>query len=292
MIALLLWGGNSLLDARQLYPVGHIVKIKGEVSILRDWGTRRIPAKAEGTLFDGDVLETGAGAKAYLELKDGSRIVVDEKSRIEIVDYGTIHQHEGAVDYTINPREIDLKIVTDFATIGIRGTTFRVDVTDPMVTLTEGKLAIQSRVGPWTIRRIDPEGTEHHSRGDSFYLLSGQTVRFFDAGILIRPIDTLPREHTADMKPSNPSGQLYHLSIHYQPDDEGYQCSLEVSDPVMEEGEWIDDTAGCHYRTRHAFSCDPTRQHNVKTGSYRENRFLLIPQKAESGAAAHFECTL
>ena len=73
----------SLLSANPaatIRSVGSVVKSKGEVQVSRKWGRRTFQIRKGDLLFDRDRVTTQKDSKAYLHLKDRSRIVVADDS--------------------------------------------------------------------------------------------------------------------------------------------------------------------------------------------------------------------
>lgn len=126
-----------------------IVKIEGQVYIINSEGEQRTPEKKQYLVNSNETVITRKDSKAVIQYEDGVMSVLDEKSSIRVEQSGWLSQLGGKVYYvfrkvfgTGNPK----KIKTKFATIGIRGTTFIVDMNNEnqQVALKEGKLNIES----------------------------------------------------------------------------------------------------------------------------------------------------
>ncbi len=130
-----------------------------------------LPLAAGMALKNGDVVRTGAGARAYLMLAEGSRVKLGEAARFTLYSRsldparyfrGALDIAAGAFRFTTGvlskarKREVAIRVGT--ATIGIRGTDLwgRTDRDGDLVALLEGRIAI-TRGGevtelsqPWT----------------------------------------------------------------------------------------------------------------------------------------------
>jgi len=123
----------------------------------RDRGGVTVPLAAGMELKSGDVLRTGAGARAYLMLAEGSRVKLGEAARFTFHSRslqpaksfrGALDVLAGAFRYTTGKltkarsREVSIRVGT--ATIGIRGTDLwgRTDRDGDMVALLEGRIEV------------------------------------------------------------------------------------------------------------------------------------------------------
>jgi hypothetical protein len=130
----------------------------------RDRGGVTVPLAAGMELKSGDVLRTGAGARAYLMLAEGSRVKLGEGARFsfhtrslqpERSFRGALDILAGAFRFTTGklkktlPREVAIRVGT--ATIGIRGTDLwgKTDRGGELVALIEGRIEI-TRAGQAT----------------------------------------------------------------------------------------------------------------------------------------------
>ena len=130
----------------------------------RDRGGVTVPLAAGMELRSGDVLRTGAGARAYLMLAEGSRVKLGEGARFsfhtrslqpERSFRGALDILAGAFRFTTGklkktlPREVAIRVGT--ATIGIRGTDLwgKTDRDGELVALIEGRIEI-TRAGQAT----------------------------------------------------------------------------------------------------------------------------------------------
>jgi hypothetical protein len=130
----------------------------------RDRDGTTVPLAAGMELKSGDVLRTGAGARAYVMLAEGSRVKLGEAARFTYHSHrmqpqkifrGALDVLAGAFRFTTGvlgkarPRDLTIRVGT--ATIGIRGTDLwgRTDPDGEMVALLEGRIEI-TRAGQST----------------------------------------------------------------------------------------------------------------------------------------------
>ncbi len=137
---------------------GRIVKLQGEVYVLNEHGEQRHPQKTKYLVNTRETVVTRPGAKAVVQFDDGALTVLDEKSRLRVEESGWLSQLGGKVYYifrkvfgTERPRQVK----TNFATIGVRGTTFIVYENEDGqgVALEEGKLNIESPGADYELRQ-------------------------------------------------------------------------------------------------------------------------------------------
>jgi len=126
-----------------------IVKIQGQVYIQNSKGEKRQVNSKPFLVNSDETVLTSKGSKAVLQFNDGAMSVLGEKSSLRVEKSGWLSQLGGKVYYVFRKvfgKEKSKKVTTRFATIGIRGTTFIVDVEEgsEQVALQEGKLNIES----------------------------------------------------------------------------------------------------------------------------------------------------
>ncbi len=128
-------------------PVGKLVAFEGRVKIYHENDVRGEKVKENYIdVFAKDIIKTKSNSTASIRLADDSKIVVTEKSTLEIPDLNNVKVAEGKVLFKIT-KQTDvqgLKIATKTATIGVKGTTFAVlaDNNTVNIFLKEGKLKI------------------------------------------------------------------------------------------------------------------------------------------------------
>ena len=128
---------------------GRIVKIQGEVYVINEKGEQRNPEKNKFLLNSQDTVVTRKNARAVVQLGDGALSVLNEKSSLRLEESGWISQLGGKVYYIFRKvfgTQPSRQVKTNFATIGVRGTTFIVYENEDGkgVALEEGKLNIES----------------------------------------------------------------------------------------------------------------------------------------------------
>lgn len=126
-----------------------IVRIEGHVYVVNAEGEQRTPEKKQYLVNSNETVITRKASKAVIQFDDGAMSVLDEKSRLRVEKSGWLSQLGGKVYYVFRKvfgRDKPKRVKTKFATIGIRGTTFIVDITmdNQQVALQEGRLNIES----------------------------------------------------------------------------------------------------------------------------------------------------
>ncbi len=128
-------------------PLALIVKIDGKAKVLSKKSIKKHTPKPGEALFEGDKLIAYSGTKVLVELKDGSTVILNERSELFFIDAQNLKQSAGEVYYKIEPREAlqELKIETPFSIMGIKGTEFIVDASGKgKIALNEGLIGIES----------------------------------------------------------------------------------------------------------------------------------------------------
>jgi len=158
------------------------VQVKGVVQVISaDDGSR--PLRPGMKLTDGEVVESGPGSEAVLELEDGSRMTVFEESRVEISDFVIEQKDKSSFSLFLGRISLKLKklrsrnlIVTSTMICGVRGTEFSVSVTE------DGASVVSVERGEVTLSADkDDEETKEVS------VTSGQEVLLNEAGGTITP---------------------------------------------------------------------------------------------------------
>lgn len=126
---------------------GQIIKSSGEVYVRDQKGTEQKVDTSKYLVHQADMVVTGQGGKAVVQLNDGALSVLDENSKLLIKKRGWMSYLAGKIYFTFRkvfaaPKHIS----TPFSTIGIRGTTFIVysDKAGGGVALKEGRLELES----------------------------------------------------------------------------------------------------------------------------------------------------
>lgn len=136
--------------------IGEVAQVQASAWVDRDSGTRALaPGMA---VHSGDRIRTGANARVYLDLADGSRVKLGEYARFTVTSPSTAPQRllqgvfdlaEGAFRFTTGlvagrNRQRDLSIRVGTATIGIRGTDVwgKASADRDLVALIEGRIEL------------------------------------------------------------------------------------------------------------------------------------------------------
>jgi len=124
-----------------------IIKIEGDVKILRSGEIKKSKAEKNSDLFKDDMVVTEKDSVAVLVFADKSKVVLDEKSKLKIEGFDNLKQDGGKVFYSIKKRGAHgLKVATNFAVIGVKGTKFLVtdDEKSKKISLKSGLIGVQS----------------------------------------------------------------------------------------------------------------------------------------------------
>ena len=128
--------------------LGVVQKVEGIVKVKHKDSIRKSKVKVGDAILPGDIISTYRKSHAVLKLEDNSTVALGERSVIRFEDALHLAQDGGKVYYKITSKDVKnkLKIKTDFAIIGIKGTTFIVaaDVNNSYVALKEGLVGIAS----------------------------------------------------------------------------------------------------------------------------------------------------
>ena len=128
--------------------IGIVHKVDGIVKVKHASSIKKSKLKKGDLIQEGDIVSTFRKSHAVLKLQDGSNVVVGPKSVISFENALAFAQNEGKIYYKITSKDLKnkLKIKTNFAIIGIKGTTFIVGADDnsSFVALKEGLIGIAS----------------------------------------------------------------------------------------------------------------------------------------------------
>ena len=140
----------SLTDATaatEEEAVATLERFDGLVKVMPKGSLRRSRVVVQHKLYSGDMVLSYRNAHALILLNDGSKVVLDESASIRFSS-NEVEQRSGAVYYEIHHRNARhaLKVKTEFAIIGIKGTTFIVNADDEKesVALQEGAIKVES----------------------------------------------------------------------------------------------------------------------------------------------------
>jgi hypothetical protein len=126
--------------------LGVVEKIGGIVKVKHLHSIKKMRLKLHDSVEKGDIINTYKDGYVVLKLRDASHVIVDKSSMIVFTSWNDFEQKGGKVFYKITTRNAthSLKVKTSFAIIGIKGTTFIVDASNPTVSLKEGLIGIGS----------------------------------------------------------------------------------------------------------------------------------------------------
>jgi len=129
--------------------VAIVQKVEGIVKVKHQDSIKKIKLHNGMKIESGDIISTYRNAHLVLLLADQSKIVLGAKATIAFSSENHVAQKEGKVYYKITKRgkREKLQIKTDFAIIGIKGTTFIISAEedDAYVSLKEGLIGIESQ---------------------------------------------------------------------------------------------------------------------------------------------------
>ena len=145
---------------------GRIVRLKGAASAMQDAVPR--PLKMDNPIFRGDVISTGREARLEMKMLDDAVVTLGEKTVFVVIDYvaggaapsvamrlieGAFATSAGAIAKAPGG---SMRVETDVATIGIRGTTFWGGMLDgdfQIALLSAGRIVVENRAGRTELTR-------------------------------------------------------------------------------------------------------------------------------------------
>lgn len=126
-----------------------MVKVKHQNTIIKHNLNVGDPVNSGDTVYTYDSL-------AKIVLKDGSVIKLDRQS--EVTFDKKIVQNAGKIYYQITHRKVGtLEVMTNFTTIGVKGTVFVVDKNNKTVALKKGVISLNAKQGVYKIHKIKAE---------------------------------------------------------------------------------------------------------------------------------------
>ena len=135
---------------------GELAKYDGQVLLRQDQSSKPEKLETPGTaLHAGNQLRTGKESKAFIRWVDGSKIVMQEKSQLNInaIDYLNVDDGTVIFDIAKVTRPQPVRVGVKLAILGIRGTQFIVDTHEKgyHVYLREGDITITSQAEDFKI---------------------------------------------------------------------------------------------------------------------------------------------
>jgi hypothetical protein len=166
-------------------PIGKVVTATGSVTIERvnaavvqvNLPGQAGQAKVGDLVYQGDVVQTGADGRLGINFTDGTSFNLSSNARMALSEF--IYEPNGTSNSTLfnltkgtftfvagnNAKTGDMKVDTPVATMGIRGTTPRVEISDDgtvkfSTLIEEGKSKIAKKPGPSAPQQ--PEQKAYH----------------------------------------------------------------------------------------------------------------------------------
>ncbi len=145
---------------------GRIVRLKGAASAMQDAVPR--PLKENDPVYRGDVISTGRGARLEMKMLDDALVNLGEKTVFVVIDYvaggaapnAAMRLIEGAFATAAGSIAKapggSMRVETDVASIGIRGTTFWGGMLDgdfQIALLSAGRIVVENRAGRTELTR-------------------------------------------------------------------------------------------------------------------------------------------
>lgn len=133
-----------------------IEKIVGKVKVLKANELRATNAKLNQILYKDDLIITYKDAMTTIKLDDDSLITLAEKTKLRVLNSKELKQEEGKVFYNVETQGSNkLSVVTNFATIGVKGTSFIINDIENQkdVSLKTGLIAVSALEGEFEIHK-------------------------------------------------------------------------------------------------------------------------------------------
>jgi len=127
--------------------VGHVDKVLGNAKIQKKDTVFKKGLRNGMSLEVGDLVMTYNESYVRIVLEDNSTLIVDADSLLSFTQESVVSQSQGKVYYKITSKKATqpMQVRTDFAIIGIKGTTFIVKSDDEKaLLLQEGRVGISS----------------------------------------------------------------------------------------------------------------------------------------------------
>lgn len=135
------------IKTKEAQWIMQVVGIEGRAKVLPNGSIKKHTAKPEEKLHAGDRLITYAKSLVRLKLPDGSDVIVDASSELQVLNERTLEQVNGDIYYRIEPRHASrgLQVKTPFSIMGIKGTEFIVSASgNQQIALNEGRVGISA----------------------------------------------------------------------------------------------------------------------------------------------------
>jgi hypothetical protein len=131
-------------------PIGRVVKYIRTAMLIDNQKDKSTQIKRRGErLYTGNELHTGLKSKAYIKMKDGSKILLRQNSKLRVTNKRNVNVKKGKIMFSVAKRtryQSPFQVATRVALLGIRGTQFVVEVGDEEesynVYLKEGSIVV------------------------------------------------------------------------------------------------------------------------------------------------------
>lgn len=135
--------------------IATIENISGKVKVLKNDTIRATKANLQQSLEINDMLITSKNSLATIKLTDGSLITLDAETKLLLDDINKLTQKDGQIFYNIKTQKgKPLKVATNFATIGVKGTKFIINNTkEKNIALKSGLISVSSNDANFEIHR-------------------------------------------------------------------------------------------------------------------------------------------
>jgi len=135
--------------------VGVLVFKKGIVKVKHPGSIIKKSIKQGYKIQTGDTVYT-YNSLAKIKLNDGSIIKLGTQSEVRFAK--KIEQKSGKVYYKVKHRKVgSFEVVTNFTTIGVKGTVFLVDSNSKAVALKKGVISLSAKSGRYAVHKMKSE---------------------------------------------------------------------------------------------------------------------------------------
>ncbi|WP_304544739.1 FecR family protein [Sulfurimonas microaerophilic] len=127
--------------------IGSVEYVQGNVKVKSSQSIKKVKVQQGYQIQEGDIITSYKDSYAKIVLVDNSTLVLDADSIVHFGSASELAQEKGRVYYKVTSKKVknSFKVKTDFAIIGIKGTTFIVKAEEQKeVLLQEGLVGINS----------------------------------------------------------------------------------------------------------------------------------------------------
>ncbi len=149
--------------------VGKIELFSGNVKVKHEGSIKKSKVTKDFAIKAGDLISCSKKSTAKISLVDGSVLILDESSSVHFASKWEMEQVEGKILYKVTSRASKnaMRVKTQFAIIGIKGTTFIINATDSSsVSLKEGVISVLSPGEEFELyrKKVQDEFNEYASK--------------------------------------------------------------------------------------------------------------------------------